>query len=181
MVTNGRVVLLNGVSSSGKSTFAALLQQQFAHPWTVLALDALLAGAPPPQAVPPSAGEIESLGRLVEGAQAALRAATSALVEHGVDVIVDTVLQGGERDAQAWRAALDERLLLIGVHAGTETIVRREGQRTDRPSGLAAAQLHVHRDVNYDLLIRTDDAASVETGIRHLQDLLHQRSEREIL
>lgn len=173
MTARGRIVLLNGVSSSGKTTLAGLLQGSLAGAWHVLSLDALLAGAPSPRpgaVVGPD--EMHVLSQVVRGAQSALVEAAIVMADHGVDVIVDTVLQDGVTDLRAWKTDPGLGLVVVGVHADPAIIEVRERMRPDRREGMAAAQFGVHIGIDYDYWVHTDENFSEEHLVREVSKLI---------
>ena len=74
------------------------------------------------------------------------------------------------------RACLAElgrhRLIIIGLTASASTLAAREKAREDRPLGTAVRQSKkAHDDVDYDLLLDTDNASPVALA-RQTQDRL---------
>jgi chloramphenicol 3-O phosphotransferase len=198
----GRVIVLNGTSSSGKSTLARALQACLDGPWLVVGIDTVVFALPrawlnPPlwsdvfRYVPtdgddptvPFRIETGALGhRLVEG----LHRMVASLADAGLSVIVDHVLLEA-----AWLPDLADRLaghgvLFVGVRCPLEVVVRREAERRDRTIGQAAAQFDVvHRAGGYDLEVDTseldpDAAAAVIAGsvARGLPPVAFQRVRR---
>ena len=129
----GRVIVLNGTTSAGKSTLAKALQRRLAtagEPWIVIALDDFFARVPPDwfwigDHVGPHAqdgmtfemidGAIERrMGPFGRTVLAAYRAAVAAMARAGLDVIVDEVLLSAD-DWQAWQIELDLRATLDDV------------------------------------------------------------------
>ena len=150
----GRVIVLNGASSSGKSTLAKALQARLEGPWLGVGIDTVVFALPKAYLDLPLWGEVfryvprarvgapfrietGELGRrLVRG----LHRMVAALADEGHDVIVDHVLL--EPD---WLPDLAARLdghevLVVGVRCPLEVLVERERERRDRTIGQAAAQ-----------------------------------------
>lgn len=183
MVARGRVIVLNGTSSSGKSTLAKALQARLGGPWLVVGIDTVVFALPKAyldqplwsevfRYVPAEAGSAApfrivtgDLGvRLIHG----LHAMVAALAAQGHGVIVDHVLLEPE-----WlpdlRARLDDtaELIVVGVRCPLDVVVERERTRKDRTLGQAAAQHDViHRGIAYDVEVDTSvlspaDAADV--------------------
>jgi len=167
----GRIILLNGTSSSGKTTLVRALQAVLADPWLEIGIDRFVFALPKPYLDQPLWSEVfrylrpdgatdgpfrieaGPLGqRLVRG----MHATAAALAGEGLDVIVDHVLldDGWLADCKARWAAFD--VLLVGVRCPLEVIVERERTREDRTIGQAEAQFHVvHRYGGYDLEVDT--------------------------
>lgn len=158
----GTILLLNGASSSGKSSIARALREHGEHPYHHLQLDAFRAMEPPrhwegwQSRGPDTALKLAAL----------CRGMNAALVEyagHGQDVIFDTELS----DPDAWQYVRDDLsdlpVLMVGVTCSLDVLARRERDRGDRPIGLAARQFdRVHRDKVYDLTIDTTSTRAVE-------------------
>jgi chloramphenicol 3-O phosphotransferase len=186
MERRGRVIVLNGTSSSGKSTLVRALQARLAGPWLGVGIDTVVFALPKAYLEPPLWAEVfryvavepggpapfrietGDLGRrLVEG----MHGMVASLADEGLSVIVDHVLL--EPD---WLPDLAERLaghevLFVGVRCPLEVVVRREAERRDRTIGQAAAQLDVvHRAGGYDLEVDTSllaaDAAAERIAAR---------------
>ena len=148
----GRVIFLNGTSSSGKSTIAKELQQLLPAPYLHVALDGYLSQLPhvyfranPDQFVP-------ALPRLMAG----FYAACAAIARAGNHIIVDTVLQ-----EPAWRepcaaALADLSVAFVGVRCPLAVLEQREQARGDRRVGMARHQFdRIHAHGGYDLEVDT--------------------------
>jgi chloramphenicol 3-O phosphotransferase len=145
----GRIILLNGASSSGKSSIARELQRQLPTPFLHLSIDHLRDSGVLP---------LERF-RSKEFAWADAREnffigferAVAAFAGAGNDVIVDHVIETRE-----WRERFDAVLsgcdvFLVGVHCPLEELERREAARGDRPLGDARRDFFmVHEHCAYD-------------------------------
>ena len=151
----GTIIVLNGASSSGKTSVARSLQALLPEPYQHLQLDAFRAMEPPGYWTGWEQRQAQSDLQLA----ALCRAMAAALVEysrHGQHVVFDTALTN--RDA--WRYTLEALVglpvFLIGITCEAEELARREKQRGDRPAGLAVGQFEwIHRDKHYDLMVDT--------------------------
>lgn len=158
----GAVVVLNGVSSSGKTTVARALGRSGERPWLHLGVDALVDGLD--RRWVDDAVRVGEDGELVVGPVArtlgaALRAAVVASARSGVDVVADDLFL--EREwYDGWRRDLSGlRALVVGVVAPLEVVEERERGRGDRLRGAARAQLPlVHSWGDYDLVLDTATA-----------------------
>jgi len=181
MGSRGRVIILNGTSSSGKSTLTRALQARLDGAWLGVGIDTVVFALPKryldqplwsevfryvpaePGAVAPFRIEAGVLGhRVVDG----LHAMVASLADAGLPVIVDHVLlEPGWLPDLASRLARHE-VLFVGVICPLATVVEREQARRDRTIGQAAAQIDVvHRAGGYDLEVDTsvlDPAAAAE-------------------
>ncbi len=152
----GRIVVLNGCSSAGKTSLAKRLQEiatreAFLH----VQLDAFRAMEPPGYF--DVADTVVRERRFVALCRAIDRAAM-ALADGGQDVIVDHVLHPA-----AWDVLLDDLaqhdVLLVRVECAVEVAEARERGRPDRRPGLARSQVDaIHRGRDYDYQV---DASSM--------------------
>lgn len=161
------VIILNGVSSSGKTTLAKAIQKYSHDIWLHVAMDTFIAmlpdgrefdrewfpmvevsreGAVLPQIANGPSGEalLSQMRRLVRG-----------LSETGFNVIVDEV---AEADAIAdYRARLGNSCLVVKVDAPLSELEHREKERGDRLIGLAREQSQrLHAGIPYDFEVDTD-------------------------
>jgi len=156
----GRIVLLNGTSSSGKTTLAKRLQalsttEAFLH----ISLDAFRGMEPPGYWAP---GTKQLWPARVEALCRSINSTAATYARGGESVIVDHVLP---REAWSWIAEDWAGLpaLFIGVHCGAEELLHREQARGDRPTGLASSQLGaVHAERVYDFEVDTTRASADE-------------------
>jgi chloramphenicol 3-O phosphotransferase len=159
----GRIVLLNGVGSVGKSSIAKALQELASAPFLHVEMDAFLNMMPER-----SIGQAEGLvfetieadgkpsvvitsGPVAERTFRGMRHAVAAMAAQGNDLIVDDVMLG---DAGADYAAVlaGFEVFRVGVFASLEVLEERERRRGDRMIGLARWQYdRVHQGMTYDL------------------------------
>jgi chloramphenicol 3-O phosphotransferase len=155
------IIVLNGGSSSGKTSIARCLQDLLPEPWLTLSVDDLVAASP-------GRGEEGELitftpnGAVAVGAgfrrlEAAWYHGIAAIARAGVGVIVDDVfLSGGASQARLRQALSGLEVLWVGVRCDGAVAAARETARSDRVAGMAAAQAEVvHQGVVYDIEIDT--------------------------
>jgi len=163
----GRVILLHGTSSSGKSTVARAIQALSDDPWIRLGIDAVWNavderwmehGSRSAEGFHWSEDGTIAPGPVGQRIAAGMRAAVAALARAGNDVVADDVFVDPGW-LSAWRAELTGiRLLLVGVFAPLHLLEERERSRGNRISGEARAQFEViHRGVGYDITVDTSD------------------------
>jgi chloramphenicol 3-O phosphotransferase len=163
----GRVILLNGVGSVGKTSLARAIQDAARTPLLHVQMDAFLDMLPARYAdhsdafafhrIDESTAEIEA-GPIGESLMTGMRRAVAALAAAGNDLIVDDVASAEDvADYRRVLSGLD--LKLVGVVAPREVIELRERLRGDRMIGLAAGQLrYMHAGIDYDLIVDTSEA-----------------------
>ena len=138
----GRIILLNGASSSGKSALAAVLQAALDEPFLHVSSDRFVAaGMLPPRRE--DGGPFDWWHQLRPRFFAGFHRCLPAFAEAGNDLIVDHVIE-----FRSWRAELARLLagldvFLIGVHCDPEELDRRERRRGDRRAGEGRAHLTI--------------------------------------
>lgn len=158
----GRIILVNGASSAGKSTLSRCLQARLEAPFWHYSIDHLLAaGVLPMKRV--ASGEFPWSGMraaFFEGFHRTL----PALAEAGNDLIVEHIVE-----TEAWMSRLLRLLdrvdvFFVGLHCPLAELERRELQRVDRRAG-EARQDHgvVHNACTYD--IEVDSTGPVEGNV----------------
>lgn len=177
---SGRVIVLNGTSSSGKSTLLGALQARLDGPWLGVGIDTVVFALPRRyldqpgwsevfRYVDPGPGtrapfriEIGQLGeRLIEG----LHGMVAALADAGLSVVVDHVLLERRWLDDLGRRLAGHEVLFVGVRCPLEVVERRERERRDRTLGQAAAQHDVvHRWGGYDVEVDTSVATPEEAA-----------------
>ncbi|MFD0279233.1 chloramphenicol phosphotransferase CPT [Kitasatospora sp. NPDC127111] len=168
-MTGAQVIVLNGGSSSGKSSIARRLQELLPDPWLALGADTLVDALPAAlrEGGAGIGGVDDGDGTVTVGpAFAALDDAwtlgVAAMARAGARIIVDEVFLGTAASQQRWSSALDGLdVLWVGVRCAPEVAAARERARGDRVTGMAAAQAEaVHRGVRYDLEVDTARAGA---------------------
>ncbi|WP_219090717.1 AAA family ATPase [Streptomyces sp. JJ38] len=145
----GRIILLNGASSSGKSSIAAELVLLLDEPHLLMSVDRFYAMLPSAGAT--LSGPVPE-EEVVRRTQAGFHRAVAGMAAAGNHVVVDQVL------SRPWRlpdllTVLDGfDVTFVGVHCPPDELARRERARGDRAIGHAAAQLPVvHAHGVYDV------------------------------
>jgi chloramphenicol 3-O phosphotransferase len=161
------VIVLNGGSSSGKSSIATCLQRRLEGTWLTLGIDDLIRALSHGPTDTTAGGTLEfpSDGSIVvraafRRAEAGWSEGLGAMARVGTPLIVDEVfLDGGEAQARL-RSVLDGlSVVWVGVHCLVAVAEARELQRADRTIGLARDQAErVHRGVDYDVVVDTSAA-----------------------
>lgn len=164
-----RVIILNGVSSVGKTTLAKAIQHASTTDFLHVSMDAFVAMVPDNREAYPGWFPVEqaqtpegALTRITSGPRGArllegMRTTIAQLADSGFDVIVDEVCKA---DIVAdFRARLaDHALHLVKVTANLPAIEQRERERGDRLIGLAREQaMHLHDGIAYDQKVDTGE------------------------
>ncbi len=168
-VRRGRVILLNGASSSGKSSVGRALLPMLPDPWFFLPVDAVGAMRSTVHTRALDEGEVDEMLRRT---RLGYHRAVAALASVGNDVIMDYVL------SERWR--LDDLLdvldgydvTLVDVRCAPDELDRRERARGDRPVGLARSQTEVHAHREHDIAVDTT-STSPESCARTIAGALH--------
>lgn len=172
MTDETTIILLNGVSSVGKSSICRVLQQIADEPFLYMEMDAYLAAMPPkyhdhPDGLSYEKGEADGrptifvrTGIVAERTLSGMRHAAAAMAGQGNNLIIDEVFFG-DRDngfcnpvAEYRRLLSSYTLKMVGVFAPLNVIEAREAVRGDRMIGMARWQFdEVHQGMTYDLEI----------------------------
>lgn len=160
---NGKIIVLNGTSSSGKTTLARELQSQYSDAYLLCSLDAFWDMTP--YKIPAGSNNFPKM-------KLAMAKSVKALAETGYNVIVDIVFCGQKTYEEFSSTLADFTVNFIKVDCPLYELEERELARGDRPHGLAQSQIKsTHDGVAYDLII--DTAANspqqcAEIIIKHL-------------
>jgi len=165
------VIVLNGGSSSGKSSLAVALQEALPEPWLRLGVDTLI-GALPPAMTDGGLGigfgdngEV-GLGAEFTRLESAWMRGVAAIAQADVPVIVEDGFLSGPMAQERWRSALGPLpVLWVGVRCDAEVAAERERVRGDRAVGMARRQAEtVHRGIAYDLEVDTTHATPAQAA-----------------
>ena len=172
----GKVILLNGSSSAGKTTLAQMLQQVLPEPWQLISLDQFRDGLPArfrglnsPQGTPGARGlnisPVEGDGRRVtaisfgdvgERMLRGMRSAVAAFAREGGNVIVDDLLLDKAYVRDYVEALGGLSVTLVGVRCPLDIVNAREAARPGRFPGTAESHFHaVHAHCIYDVEVDT--------------------------
>lgn len=160
----GRVILLNGASSSGKSSLATALQEALDEPFLHVSSDQFIAAGMVP-ARREESGPFNWWHELRPRFFAGFHRCLPALADAGNDLIVEHVIE-----FPAWRAELADLLagldvFLVGVHCDLDELDRRELARGNRTIGEGRAHLtenRIHTFGPYDLDVDTTAGVNAE-------------------
>ena len=155
----GSIVVLNGASSSGKTSLAKALQTVAPQEYLHVQLNAYRDMEPLGYF---SRERSETWPMRVAALCRAMHSTVIAFSDHGQNVIFDHVMS-----PDAWHYLLedfqDHEPFLIRVHCEIEELLRRERSRGDRDHGLAQSQVEqIHDGREYDFSIDTSHSSPSE-------------------
>jgi chloramphenicol 3-O phosphotransferase len=151
----GKVIFLNGASSSGKSTLANLIQAQLNEPFVLLSVDLFIESMQFPEGITDEVW-LKKWPPLFH--VAGFHAAIIAMWKYGLDIIVDHVIQ-----EENWFEELKELIehnqtVFVGIYCSLEELERRERIRNDREIGIAKYQYErVHKNKKYTVKVDTSE------------------------
>jgi len=187
--------VLNGVSSSGKTTLAEALQDTLGDTWLIFGIDTLLSALPlalleihPDAAIGAHPREhhvreggiaFDQDGTITVGAEfrrleSAWLKGVAAVVDSGVRLILDEVfLDGVLSQDRLGHALAGHRIAWFGVICDDDVAARRERERGDRVVGASQKQsVLVHEGVHYDLVVDTTVSTPQEVARQIVDHLL---------
>lgn len=166
----GKVILLNGASSSGKSSIARALQSQLEEPFWHISIDHLRdAGVLPLDRI--RSGEFD-WPQLREAFFIGFERSLAAYLSAGNNLIVDYIIETEEWSKRLFGLLESADLFVVGVHCPVEELERRERDRGDRPVGDArrdfeTCHLHCRYDFEVESMISPDINAAAITEAWH--------------
>lgn len=171
-------VILNGGSSSGKSSIVRHLQPLLDEPWLAVGIDGFLESLPAAMLDSERSIKFEETGDIVVGPEfrrlkEAWMAGVAATVRAGANVLVDEVFLDGSESQAGWVRSLgDVPSRFVAVHCAADIAAAREVARGDRLVGMALRQAGlVHGGVAYDFSVDTTSAGTPECA-RAIADYL---------
>ena len=146
----GKVIILNGVSSSGKTTLAKALQNAFNEPYIRLSIDDFISMMP---------GKMveNDLGNTVYKSQTILLQTIMMLSDAGTNVVVDNIMLTYFQTLKQYVSLLhDYPVLLVRVDCPPHELRRRETERGDRAIGQGESQINdLEPQALYDITVNT--------------------------
>lgn len=151
---SGRVLLLNGASSSGKTSLAHAFRKYSPCPVMIFSIDRFL-----PICGPNSQSVTQTVNDTRQPLIEAFHAGITASAKAGAFVVVDHVIGEQEEWLHDLLARLGSLTLkTVKVHCDRTTLINRETNRTDRIPDISHALSQsetIHRCMDYDLEIET--------------------------
>lgn len=147
-VMRGEIVLLNGVSSSGKSTLAKELVKRMPG-YFHLSLDDF-------DLIIERMEDRQNQRLIPVATEYFFHRTITIFSDRGVNLMVDHILHDQFTKQDCIGVLRNYPVFIIGVHCPAEELGRRELQRGDRPLGLGKKQLaYTHAGVTYDVEVDT--------------------------
>jgi chloramphenicol 3-O phosphotransferase len=160
----GKIIFLNGVSSSGKSNLAKVLQRRLEEPFLHLQLDAFIE-------MLPRTDDLELFMSMVSG----MNRSIAAMSEEQNNLIVDHVLVEKSWLDQCLELLNGHYVLFVGLSCPLDELERRERKRDSRRQGFARAQIDlIHQHKIYDIELDTQ-ALSVERCAEKVLDFYNSK------
>jgi chloramphenicol 3-O phosphotransferase len=158
----GKIIILNGVSSSGKTTMARALQEHLEEPYYWLANDTFCDMCP-------DKFWDQDWVTAINQALTAMIYTVRTFSDIGMNVIVDQVFLNNDTEGQLLEKCIEVLhsypVTFVRVDCSLEELERREKERSDRDIGQAKSQLqYIHNHHIYDCAIDTS-ANSVAENI----------------
>ncbi|OUR96797.1 hypothetical protein A9Q84_10680 [Halobacteriovorax marinus] len=143
-----KIIILNGTSSSGKSSIARELHKKLLKPaWVYLEWDTFINMLPQDHIE-----SREDFLEMVPGVLSGFHSTIRAFADSGVNCIVDHVFQDEDIYFDISKKLKDHEVFFIGLHCPIDILEKRETNRGDRTIGTAERQINkVHRNVSYNL------------------------------
>ena len=161
-MNSGKIIFINGVSSSGKSSLAVELQKRLAEDYLHLQLDAFIE-------MMPRTDDLKMFMRMVSG----MNRSIAVMAEERNNLIVDHVLIDKTWMDQCLELLGGRYVLFIGLHCPLEELERRERKRDSRRQGFARAQIeNIHKGKIYDIELDTH-VLSVQQCVERILDFYH--------
>jgi chloramphenicol 3-O phosphotransferase len=158
-VPGGRALVVNGPSSSGKSTLLGMLRDRSAEPWVIFD--------------EPMFGGVRSEYLIWQDRAPLLHTGFLngiAALAHAGNLVA---LAAGGRGSESFRRAFAGLpTLWVGLDCPADERQRREATRLDVPGGLFAASPHIHDGWEYDLRFDTTEVP-LDDVVRQVLERVH--------
>ena len=166
-MTHGQIIILNGASSSGKTSVVKALQATLDRPFLDAGIDRFIWMLPKRYLDRPLWDEVLGLanraGPLGHRLMSGMHHAIAALSQAGNNVVADHVLVEPQWLQECIHLFCDLPALFVGVRCPLEALEQRERERRDRTLGQARAQFDlVHAHGIYDLEVDTSVSSPEE-------------------
>jgi chloramphenicol 3-O phosphotransferase len=158
----GRIILLNGASSSGKTSIGRALLPLLPDPWFLVPVDAI--GSMRSTVHTRELDDTE-ISQVLRRTRLGYHRAVAALASAGNDVVMDYPLSEEWRLVDLLETLDGYDVTLVEVRCSQEELDRRERDRGDRPDGLARSQEMVYAHGECDITIDTTSTDPYECAM----------------
>jgi chloramphenicol 3-O phosphotransferase len=163
------IIILNGGSSSGKSTIAKCLQNSSPESWLRFSIDDLIGAMPDAMLKKDSGIKLGDDGSVSPGTEFrelefAWMHGIGEMARRGARIIIDDVFISGVEARKRWETSLKGlQVLWVGVFCDSAVAAAREKERGDRIGGMAVSQAAaVHEGMHYDITVDTTKTSPEE-------------------
>lgn len=163
------IIILNGGSSSGKTTLASRLQNSLTEPWLRFSIDDLIESMPDAMLKEDSGMKFGEDGSVRPGTEfqeleSAWMYGIGEMARRGARIIIDDIFLNGVEARKRWEGCLEGlQVLWVGVFCDPVVAAAREKERGDRIEGMAVSQaIIVHKGMNYDVTVDTSKSSAEE-------------------
>jgi len=147
-MNKGQIILLNGVSSSGKTTLAKALFKKLPD-YFYIGLDNF-------DNFIDSMEDRKNKRLIPVETEYFFHRNIAMFSDEEVNLIVDHVLSDEFTKNDFFEVFSDYLVIYVGVYCPLEELIKRENERGDRPKGLAEKQYEfVHKGIDYDVEVNT--------------------------
>src|SRR5689334_21381580 len=152
----GKIIIINGPSSSGKTTLALAAQKQFDIPFLRFSFDLFLDNKSLPlDQIRNGAFSWDSMRPSVFHG---LHQCVAALANAGNNLIFDHIIESQYWLEDLLHAISDLDVFFVGLHCSLPELERREAERGNRRSGEARTDFEtVHNITSYDLELNSEN------------------------
>ena len=172
----GMIILLNGVSSAGKTSLAKVLQDHLDEPYYLLGTDMFQCDMLPQKFTNHTNANYNHAThlRLYLNAMSGFHRTIKVFSDMGLPTIVDHVFLEGHKTFDDFINVLSEYpVCLVSVTCPMEELRRREKERGDRFIGQAEEQLsQLYPQDTYDIIVDTF-ANTLDECATKIMELLH--------
>jgi chloramphenicol 3-O phosphotransferase len=154
--TTGKIIMINGPSSSGKSTLAFAVQKQLELPFLRFSFDLFLDNKSlPMDGIRSGAFSWESMKTSVIGG---IQQCVPALAMAGNNVLFDHIMESEALLNQFLQSVSTLDVFFVGLHCSLQELERREIERGNRRAGDARADFEIiHSITSYDLELDSEN------------------------
>ncbi|MBW3564067.1 MAG: chloramphenicol phosphotransferase CPT family protein [Acidobacteria bacterium] len=158
------LVVLNGTSSSGKTTIARAFQDAAPTIYLNFSVDSILSGLPP-SVLARMIGGLPVTGLRLAELIRSFYACTRELLRTGHDLVIDHAVTARYHAEELLAACEGHETLIVGIECPVPVTREREAARGDRRVGLAGQQFaSIHVWLEYDLVVDTSKQSPSEAA-----------------